>query len=226
MSNKHTVVVGDLHGKYEIAEKVLKSKYNVVFVGDYVDSYDRSIDDSVRTIKTVVEAAESTPERVTALMGNHDYQYMPDGLMCSRFKGMTQFHLKEMGLDRVASILKPYTKVGMFTISHAGVSSRLLECLSTNMDDYLLSGNFDQIGYARGGTDPIGGLYWCDWFEEFEPVIGVPQIVGHSGYRPEGYVHGILSEGHNYNVDCLQVSNEVLLIGDTLDVEVIDYNDL
>ena len=38
-----TIIVGDLHGRIEIAEQLLKEDCNIVFIGDYLDSFDRSI---------------------------------------------------------------------------------------------------------------------------------------------------------------------------------------
>ena len=35
-------------------------------------------------------------------------------------------------------------------------------------------------GYARHGDAPVGGLTWLDWAEEFAPIPGIHQIVGHS----------------------------------------------
>ena len=53
-----TIIVGDLHGRYEIAEKVLASGHNVVFVGDYVDSREnRSVEDQIKTIEIVLNGS-------------------------------------------------------------------------------------------------------------------------------------------------------------------------
>lgn len=40
---------------------------------------------------------------------------------------------------------------------------------------------FLMAGRARGGhPTALGGLVWCDWYREFEPIPGVRQIVGHT----------------------------------------------
>ena len=35
-------------------------------------------------------------------------------------------------------------------------------------------------GWSRGGEQAFGGVVWCDWNEEFMPVPGVNQLVGHT----------------------------------------------
>lgn len=37
-----------------------------------------------------------------------------------------------------------------------------------------------KAGSARGGPEPVGGVTWCDWDQEFEPTPGLHQIVGHT----------------------------------------------
>jgi len=205
-----TLVVGDLHGRYEVAEKALASEYNVVFVGDYLDSYDRTSGECLDTLRLVTGAAQD-PGRsgsVVALSGNHELSYL--GHTCSGYDGETASGLWE-AWDKW---LLDYVWCEGFLISHAGVSNNLLEWTGTTLGKYLNHSLLTEVGYARGGRVPIGGLFWCDWFEEFEPIPDTPQIVGHSGYRPHGVSPGILQKGNSYNVDCLDRVEEFLLIED------------
>lgn len=214
-----TVVVGDLHGKYEIAEQVLASPHNVVFIGDYLDSFTHTTLELVKTLDTVLHAATTQPERVTALKGNHELSYLEVGMRCSGYNSLLQLQVRERDL----SVLKPFTWLDKYLVSHAGVSARMLRKLNIDYETYLREGKFTDIGYARGGTAPYGGLYWCDWYEEFEPME-IPQIVGHSGYRP-GKEKGILIKENSYNIDCLDHTKEVLLVTDGVP-EIIKLEDL
>jgi hypothetical protein len=38
-------------------------------------------------------------------------------------------------------------------------------------------------GFARGGLKVVGGITWLDWYDEFEPVPYLNQIVGHTELR-------------------------------------------
>lgn len=218
-----TLIVGDQHGRYELAEAALATEHDVVFVGDYLDSFNRSIEDQIKTLMTVLDAVEDEPHRVTGLFGNHELSYTVEGMGCSGFKGLTHWHVTHLE-DRMRA-LKNYTYVGEFLVSHAGVSQELLEAGGMCLNDYLEDQDFYQIGYARGGCSPIGGLFWCDWFKEFEPLKDTPQIVGHSGYRPAGEHGGIICKGNSYNVDCFEHSKEFLLLGEG-EPQVIKLEDL
>jgi hypothetical protein len=41
---------------------------------------------------------------------------------------------------------------------------------------------FDAVGRARGGREPLGGIFWLDW-RDLAGEGGVPQIVGHTPQR-------------------------------------------
>lgn len=54
-------------------------------------------------------------------------------------------------------------------------------------------------GFARGGLQPVGGINWLDWDQEFEPVHYINQIVGHTEHRnPQ---EKITSNSYNYCLD-------------------------
>lgn len=61
--------------------------------------------------------------------------------------------------------------------------------------NYLISG----VGYVRGGRDPIGGVLWCDWNNEFYPseMVG-KQVCGHTTMRtPTCCAQGTTHESWN-----------------------------
>ncbi len=57
------------------------------------------------------------------------------------------------------------------------------------------------------GSLDRGGITWCDW-NDFNPIAGVQQIVGHT---PDGYIRSkrIVKEEKNYCIDC---QNKVALL--------------
>ena len=207
---KKAIVVGDLHGKFEIVERALEYKdHKIIFVGDYLDDFTRTRAEQITTAQLVINAMKEEPNRIYALKGNHELSYEDPIMRCSGYSEKT--HGKVMqNLD--LSELYDYLWVGDYLISHAGVSNKLLEADNISLERYLEVGNFNQIGYSRGGNSPYGGLFWCDWWEEFEPVDDTPQIVGHSQYRPWGEPEGIVTKGNSYNIDCLGRVSEVLVL--------------
>lgn len=209
-----TLIVGDLHGRVEVMSKAVDTGYNIVFMGDYLDSFDRSIPDQVTILMDVLGLVQKDPDRYVALLGNHELSYLDSSMKASGYKSSTAYHLIHIKKD-MYRYLKPFCYSHGFLISHAGVSQRLLDYLDVTLEEYLDRRDFYDIGHYRGGISEIGGLYWCDWYAEFEEVEGQPQIVGHSGYRDiAGGQMGVLKKGESYNVDCQDTSNEFLLLTD------------
>ena len=225
-----TAVIGDIHGRIEVMVAALAKHDRVVFVGDYVDSFNRTKLDQILCLTLALK--EHNGDSVICLRGNHEESYIDPDARCSGWNNIMNTHV--MPLQEEVRALPTHTWVGDILITHAGISQYFID--EVLVDKYLYSSNLEtaellskylncsfhqEVGYARGGTKSCGGLMWCDWFEEFAPVAGLRQIVGHSGYRPKDYSNpdaeydkGVLQEGGNWNVDCLDHCNEYVLITD------------
>lgn len=179
-----TLVIGDLHGNLEVVKKAIAQKTTdkVVFVGDYLDSYNRSVSDQVWTLAAVLNAVEEDPDRVTGLIGNHELSYIEDGQICSGWNQETDIVVNHMK-HRVFDLLKTHTYVDGILVTHAGVNQDLLTELDMTLQEYLDSDDQIQVGKCRGGLDKFGGLFWNDFNMEFEPIPDVKQIFGHTHYR-------------------------------------------
>ena len=196
-----TLVIGDLHGKVDIVEAALSSGYFCVFVGDYVDAFDHDLTDQITTIQMVLSAVRTG--QAAGLLGNHELSYLEDGMQASGFSYNTFMLMKSVQ----TSLLIPFFECEGFLISHAGVSNKILK--GRSIEQYLWRDRFfNDIGYTRGGSSACGGLYWCDWDHEFEPVPGVKQIVGHT--RQDS----IQEREGNYCIDVLDNCTDCLLIED------------
>lgn len=195
-----TLVVGDLHGQYELAEAALESGFPVVFLGDYLDSFTRSPVEQCSTLDLVVNAIEDR-EDVQGLVGNHELQYMNPKYRCSGFRHETREMLINSGLlVKAEKLLKHYTVVGSFMLSHAGVSKSFIKSLP--LDRYLAAPlDYYTVGFSRGGSSNSGDMFWCDWRYEFEPLDDIPQIVGHTRGNH------IRQRGNSYCIDVLENNN-------------------
>jgi len=120
--------VGDIHGRWEAVKEALQRDGEVIFVGDFVDSFDRSVDDQEKCLQLVIEAIK------------------------------------------------------------------------------------------RNKAKAIGGIFWCDFNQEFVPIKGINQIFGHTGYdnRNKEYLKGskirLLKgiDSENYCIDCLDRKQDFL----------------
>jgi hypothetical protein len=213
-----TLVVGDLHGQHEIVDGVLSSGLPVIFVGDYLDSYTRSRAEQKFTLVKVLDAVESG--QASALRGNHEMSYLRQDMRCSGYGSTLSFLMRVLEKPRIDTKLVDYLYAEGFLITHAGVSQTLLESRQQSLEEYLGGGDYSQIGRVRGGHDPVGGLWWCDFNFEFEPIEGVPQIFGHTTG------HGIRQMGNSYCIDCLESDDRQILSIDDGRVEyvILDSN--
>tara|TARA_R100001143_G_scaffold9092_1_gene11068 strand:+ start:114 stop:806 length:693 start_codon:yes stop_codon:yes gene_type:complete len=197
----HTLVVGDLHGMFEVAEAALNEGCPVVFVGDYLDSFDRPVGDQFRTLELVLQANKERDD-VTALFGNHEMSYMDPQMRCSGYSPELQRMLDAVGYTkRMRDELKVMVRVGDYLVTHAGISQRVLDYFDITIEQYLARPElWLDIGRSRGGPMKYGGLIWCDWNEDFVPVKGVKQIVGHTRGRPGE----LRTKNDNWCIDCVE----------------------
>tara|TARA_Y100000114_G_scaffold50443_2_gene46058 strand:- start:10685 stop:11365 length:681 start_codon:yes stop_codon:yes gene_type:complete len=224
-----TLVVGDLHGHKKYAELALASEYNVVFIGDYLDSFTESPETQVELLLLVLNAVEENPERVTGLLGNHEMSYLDPNMRASGFNNTT-YHLVKNLKDRMLSSLKSYVWVDDVLVSHAGVSQEFLNHKEMSLREYLDKEDFNDIGYYRGGDCPAGGgLYWNDFNTEMLPVPGVTQVVGHSNSKGKYLQDGVRllkkNDGLVYCVDNLGRSSETVLISKG-GIELVELDNL
>lgn len=210
----NVLVCGDIHGRVEDVKTILQNTdHHIVFVGDYIDSYDRTSSDQIEALELVLNARE-TRDNVTALLGNHEISYLYPDYRCSGWNPRMQAYV-DKHRERIVANLDLFVLVGDYLITHAGVSANFLPKDVDHTIDaivkYLTSmpeERIHEVSPVRGGYNRVGGPLWCDW-AEFKPIPGIKQVMGHTTYRP-GEEKGILHRDGNYNVDCLDHKKEIL----------------
>lgn len=228
MKHKFTVIVGDLHGRLDIAEAVYmaaRGLYNIVFVGDYLDSYDRTSAEEFATLNYVHTLAQRFPEDVVGLLGNHELSYfMGKSMRCSGWNVTTDMLVNTRKLDYLRH-LKEYVWVNDYLVTHAGIPNYVTDGkaqheIRETIDEYMLHdrSRYD-IGYARGGWADVGGPFWQDFNFEFTPTSGVPQIFGHT------HGEGIRRKGDSFCIDCLGSEKKELLVVGPCSAEIVALED-
>lgn len=228
LKHDDTIVVGDLHGQYNIAHNILrvtKGHYNIIFVGDYLDSFTHGLDNQIKTLKLVLNAARLESDRVIALMGNHERSYLFEE-RCSGWNQETQLMVNHIASDCIELLKEYYWMADDLLITHAGVSQDYVKynptlTLKESVNLFLGSNERLAVGKARGGTATAGGIYWCDFKFEFLPVDGLRQIFGHTRGN------GIRNRNENYCIDCLEDYGQyVLLVRKDFSIDTIRLSDL
>lgn len=203
--------VGDIHGKVQMVKKALDQEGHVVFVGDYMDSFERSPEDHYECIVRVIKAVREG--KATALIGNHELSYIHPWAECSGWKHQHNTIMKSVWPE-MRELFKDFVVIEDILVTHAGLTRQIWNNEALTLDNYQEkltewcdkeSGTPAQwIGHYRGGNQPVGGIYWCDFNAEFEPIPELPQIFGHTGGK------GIRQKDNAYCIDCLDFSDDFL----------------
>lgn len=247
--NKPALVIGDLHGR-NVWKAVNPLNYSeIIFVGDYVDSFDLHNETILQNLEDLITFKKQTEKqicKVTLLLGNHDLQYALDSnfnrspFICSGFR-----HSMFGVLNRIFKENKDDFKIAArcheYLITHAGVTDAWVKTLLNNSDskrfgfdkiDLCESLNmmyetsliyyFANVSYIRGGSYPIGGssCMWADYISEFEYYQPINQIFGHTSIDEIW-----IDKKHDAKiicVDCLHKSNEFLEVYKNGDLVVVN----
>ena len=201
----------DLHGDQELLERIIRQfmlDTRLVLVGDYVDSYNNTIREQAKTFESVHE--EALRGNLDALLGNHELSYLFKDMRCTGYDPiLAEVCTPLNALQKSCPDIHPfknyiYLPDSHLLITHAGLTARLL---GNSMIDFasipteLIYG----IGKVRGGLDKFGGIFWCDFRNEFMPINGLKQVFGHTPLKK------IENIGDNYNIDCLEHGKKEVL---------------
>jgi hypothetical protein len=113
---------------YEFWQEHDYTKYDkIIFVGDYVDSYDKSNEVILKNLQEIIYFKKALGDRVVLLLGNHDIQYIVPNEICSGFRGEMQYDLKEIFENNIHLFKIAHLEKGAdgskWLWSHAGVTS-------------------------------------------------------------------------------------------------------
>lgn len=102
--NKGIVFIGDVHGRdewIEIANEALLKFKHIVFVGDYVDSFDKRPVEIKHNLEAIIGFKIQNMDNVTLLLGNHDWAYIFDHTGISGFNWQVWQDYKKLFKDNI-----------------------------------------------------------------------------------------------------------------------------
>lgn len=211
------VFVGDIHGKVHAVEAALARPGKKIFVGDFIDSYEYSTEDHKKCYDLVLAAIDVGEAQ--ACFGNHELSYLlPEVHRCSGYTEERAMLMRHYA-DRIRAAFTPYIFINKTTlVSHAGLCNTIYR--SFGLKEVDLPNTFANwwidpsspmhwIGYARGGRRDVGGLFWCDYNQEFSPIPGLTQIFGHTR-GASAVQREVLGSHTSYCIDVLDKNLEFL----------------
>jgi len=209
-----TLIIPDIHNRVDWIEPFLISqKYDkVVFLGDYFDDFGDSPKDAKIVAKWLQQSLQF--KNRIHLFGTHDMWYrfpFNPCLLASGNTGAKSEAIKKILDEDDWNLLQFYHFEQNHLLTHAGLHPSFvknnnpldsLEILIDQAKIEIQEGTIDPIldaGFARGGTNPFGGITWLDWYEEFESIPNLNQIVGHTEVKAP--VEKSLFNSKNYCLD-------------------------
>lgn len=169
------LAIGDIHTKtwiLELVEDLVDYYDHVVFCGDYADDYDVSAGYTLATWRTLKILMKKYPDKVHAVLGNHDYAYL---------------HPQIAG---VSSGFDPHT----YTMINTPENKRLKNWLLSLPIVFELDG----VTYSHAGvTEEWDGEFdLASIWHEASPIWArppdlrgnihykkIPQVIGHNSYE-------------------------------------------
>ena len=136
------LLIPDVHGRASWQQPVkdaLKLKdIHIIFLGDYVDSFDIPGFKILQNLREIIALKKKFPDKVTLLLGNHDYAYIHgfyaiSGFQASMMNDYRQIFEENKNLFEVAwgsSGKERYTLV-----THAGLTEGFYNVLQKKIED-------------------------------------------------------------------------------------------
>tara|TARA_Y100000389_G_C17290536_1_gene427801 strand:- start:39 stop:824 length:786 start_codon:yes stop_codon:yes gene_type:complete len=178
-----TIYIGDIHGIdvwKEIVEEH-KDADNIVFIGDYFDSFDIPGLTQLNNAKEIVEFKKEqeldTTKKVYLLIGNHDIHYMKgikEKGKTSGFQSNMMYQYEEF-FEENKEHFQMAVMIGNRLCTHAGLSSKY-------MDDF---------GYWKGSYEDESHV--ADWLNDlfkYQPnnfLFTAGYDKNNTGFSPNGY---------------------------------------
>jgi len=193
------LVVPDIHCKWQKADYIVKrfEADKVVLLGDYFDNFGDSPKLNGRTAEWLIKFLNE--EGHIALLGNHELNYFQGKCIC-QCSGYSK--AKSDRIDQIMSLadwrkLVPYYFNQGWYFTHAGISKYIGEhpingfdplsfnkTIERDYESMIMCNSFHstcfRVGRYRGGRAKSGGITWCDFNHEFEPIEGLKQVFGHT----------------------------------------------
>jgi hypothetical protein len=206
------LIIPDIHNRIDVAEKIIGSVKpdQTIFLGDVFDDF-HDTPDIARKVAMWFRESVHRSDRIH-LVGNHDTHYWfkdNSALRCSGYEYAKSIAINDIVTLKEWEKLKWFHVIDdTWLLSHAGFHPSILggdafhplelststlkhvvkrlnrDVKEANKALYAKGGHwFTRPGFSRSSSPFYGGLTWCDWNDEFIPIKGVNQIVGHTPSR-------------------------------------------
>ena len=198
------IIIGDIHGttywKNIVKEHKKTDEDMVIFLGDYVDSYNIDPKDIYQNLIDLFNYRDTTPN-VHMLVGNHDYHYMKHDK--DRYSGYNYQYANKYyeifmdNLNVMEIVVKLILDNDDVICSHAGVSNTFLKKNKISLEELgeLWLNNPSAFGFNHDtldvyGNHPSQSPLWIRPQALFSDSLeGYSQIIGHTKCKSISYYY-------------------------------------
>jgi hypothetical protein len=225
---KKIICLGDTHGRTTWKDIVTKELPDeVVFIGDYLDSFGISAENQLNNLKDILEYkkySEISGKKVVLLIGNHDFHYMKcAGESYSGYQNGMQYIFNEILENNMKEFQMCY-RINDLLFSHAGISNAWYDTQCKKYELEVLQSVDENINYLWNttgnpfkfnGKDPYGnditqGPLWIRPQSLYvDRIDKFTQIVGHTSVK---HINPPKEESQFYLIDALEQNKEYLEI--------------
>lgn len=235
------IVIGDLHGN-PIWKKIIEKEKDadlIIFIGDYFDSYTYSTLEQIHNFNEILEFKKANFEKVTLLIGNHDYNYFPetpDKNLMSGFQGGEA----SINIGHTLHFNKQYLQISFsykdLLFTHAGISIDWMKlvCKHTPLEmpnftafeiatftNYVFEYKPFMFQFILGGNPQGFDVYQTPIWIRPKSLMkscknikkNLIQIVGHTPQRKID-IKGKATGSRYFFIDTINSNNEYLIIQD------------
>ena len=197
MQNK-IAIIPDMHENMLLLQQATTAHedgYKLIFLGDYVDAFEREIPASHYLLKVIKLIKENES---IALLGNHDMQYIyPDNGLCSGYQPKMAAILRIL-FEENLHLFKITHILNQFIFSHAGFSEMFVQLVQerysiNTVEEFIeimnsMPREIHFCGKDNDGPDGLDGPLWLrpKRYRKFDFLSNYKQIVGHT-HSPEPF---------------------------------------
>jgi hypothetical protein len=202
------LIIPDIHNHHVVAENLITSisPDQTIFLGDYFDDFNDTYAHVCATAEWLAWSVNQ-PNRFH-IVGNHDVHYWfphNNDCRCGGFEIGKSQCINDFMKPEHWNKLKFFHVLGDWFLTHGGIHPYWIDPVKFRKDEpvritkealvkrlehdsidcvkQLTAGKwhwFNIAGFSRSSSPYVGGVTWCDFNQEFHPIRGVHQIVGHT----------------------------------------------
>lgn len=158
----------NIHQFMEDQYPTLHSIDKIVFIGDYVDSFDVKNLEMKQNLEEIIHFKKKLPNKVVLLLGNHDIQYIVPDQICSGYRPEMEYDFYQLFNDNIDCFQMayyyesedPYKNIKRTLWTHAGVSQEWLRSAKRVLESDKFRFKKEFEGADRMRVDELLNKMW------------------------------------------------------------------